>query len=82
MCHHAVWLATNLPPLLPQPNITSEGSSKILKYVYHTVHYHIPEEYLIHCLEHLKSLKIQSHYRYMLQHGFSNIFVSRYLGHY
>jgi hypothetical protein len=75
-------LPTNLLPLLPQANITSEGSSKSLENIYHTVHHHIPKEYLIHCLEHLKSPEIQSHYRYMLQPGFSDTFISRYSGHY
>jgi hypothetical protein len=75
-------LPTNLLPLLPQTNIMSEGSSKILENIYHTVHHHIPKECLIHCLEQLKSPEIQSHYRYMLQHGFSDTFVSRYLSHY
>ena len=75
-------LPTNLLPLLPQTNIKLEGSSKILEYIYHTVHHHIPKGCLIHCLEHLKSPEIQSHYRYVLKHGFSDTFVSRYLGHY
>jgi len=75
-------LPTNLLPLLPQMNIMSEGSTKILENIYHTVHHHIPKECLIHCLEQLRSLEIRSHYRYMLQHGFSDTFISRYLGHY
>lgn len=57
---HIPMLPTNLLPLLPQANIISEGSSKSLENIYHTVHHHIPKEYLIHCLEHLISRNTKS----------------------